>query len=160
MRLFIAIPLPEHAKKELVKLQQGLSGPIKLVEKENMHMTMRFIGDGDPEEWIQKMGSITAGPFTMVLDRIGVFPNRDYIRVVWAGCDASESLLNIHRVIGEGELSPHITLARVKGKPDKSVLGLLSEKISVEVRVDRILLMNSSLGPSGPEYEVVHEKAL
>ncbi|MFC2174458.1 RNA 2',3'-cyclic phosphodiesterase [archaeon] len=160
MRLFIAIPLPETAKEKLVELQRKLTGQLKIVEKKNLHMTMRFIGDCDPQEWIQKMESIGEKPFTMVFDKIGVFPGVGRPRVVWAGCEPSESLLNIHRVIGEGELSPHVTLARVKGTPDKSVLELLNEEISVEVRVDRILLMNSSLGPSGPNYEVVHEKTL
>ncbi|MCK4327954.1 MAG: RNA 2',3'-cyclic phosphodiesterase [Candidatus Diapherotrites archaeon] len=160
MRLFIAIPLPEEAKAELVELQRRLTGPLKIVEKENLHMTMRFIGEGNAEEWTKKLESIGEKAFTIVFDQIGVFPNKDYIRVVWVGCGPSQSLLNIHRVIGEGELSPHVTLARVKGKPDKSVFELLKEKISIEVRVDRVLLMKSILTPEGPKYEVIHEKTL
>ena len=163
MRLFIAIPLGEVAKEKIMALQRKLeksSAKMRIVEKENLHMTMRFIGESEPAEWAKRMDKIVEKPFELVFNRVGAFPNAGHIRVVWVGCEPVESLLNIHRIIGEGELSPHVTLARLKGKPDEAVGGLLDEKVAIPVRVDRILLMNSTLTPSGPKYEVVHEKTL
>ena len=159
MRLFIAIPLPKKAKEKLAELQQKIPG-VRKARPEQMHMTLRFIGDADPGEWIKKMDSIEEAPFKIVLDRIGAFPEKKRIRVLWAGCGPSQSLLNIHRVIGEGEPSPHVTLARFREPPGEEVKSLVGERIRVEFGVDRIVLFNSTLGPGGATHEVVHEKTL
>lgn len=163
VRLFIAIPFDESVKQQLAELQQGLIKSrtrMKLVEKDNMHMTLRFIGDSEPQEWIKKIDSITEKPFDLLFDRVGAFPSLQKINVVWAGCSAPQSLLNIHRVIGERELTPHVTLARVKGKPDQALRAFLSTQIRIQARAERIQLINSALSANGPAYEVVHEKNL
>jgi len=163
MRLFIAIPLPDEARKQLVELQRKLAASktrMKLVEEENLHMTMRFIGEGEPAQWVKKLDSIKEKQFTLVFDQVGTYSYLRKINVVWAGCDAPESLLNIHRVIGEGTLSPHVTLARVHGPPDDAFRSFLEEKPSITAEITRVQLMNSTLGPGGPRYEVVHEKTL
>ncbi len=159
----MAIPLGNTAKDKLAAIQQEMeksSARVKLVEKENLHMTLRFVGDDKPERWIRKIGQIREKPFSIVLDRIGAFPDEKRVRVLWAGCEPVESLLNIHRVIGGGELIPHITLARIKGKPDDVLLGMLNKKIRVDVAVKGVVLINSTLTPSGPSYKVLHEKTL
>ena len=163
MRLFIAIPLSESVKERVVELQRKLDSSktrMKLVEKENLHMTLRFIGEGEPDEWITKMDHIKEKPFEIVFDQLGAFPNQEYIRVIWIGCERVESLLNIHRLIGEGELSPHVTLARLKNQPDQVVRGLLDERITLPMQVNKIVLMKSNLTRMGPKYGVVHETNL
>lgn len=161
--MFIAIPLSDEVKEKFVVVQQKLRKSktrMKLIGKENLHMTMRFIGDDEPDEWIKKLDSIDVKAFDIVFDKLGVFPNENYVRVFWVGCEPVESLLNIHRVIGEGELVPHVTLARVKSKADEVLLELLEECVEIRAHVDKVLLMNSTLTPEGPKYEVVHEKNL
>jgi len=163
MRLFIAIPLPDEARKQLAELQRKLAASktrMKLVEEENLHMTLRFIGEGEPAEWAKKLDSIAEKPFTLVFDEVGTYSYLKKVNVVWAGCDAPESLLNIHRVIGEGTLSPHVTLARVHGPPDEAFRSFLAEKPAITAEVTRVQLMNSALSSSGPKYGVVHEKTL
>ena len=47
MRLFIAIDLSEEAKENIEKLKLELKGikGIKLVSKENTHLTLKFLGE-------------------------------------------------------------------------------------------------------------------
>ena len=48
MRLFIAIPLPAQARAELVRVQKELlrlSDAARPVPRENMHITLRFLGE-------------------------------------------------------------------------------------------------------------------
>jgi len=163
VRLFVAIPLDDNVKDKLVALQQRMKksgAKLKLVERENLHMTVRFIGEGDPKEWVRKIDQIREKPFVVMFDRLGAFPSRGHARVLWAGCGPVESLLNIHRLIGEGELVPHVTLARVKSRSDDTLREMLEEGINLRVDVKKVLLMNSTLTPRGPVYEVVHEKSL
>jgi len=88
MRLFVAIPLEENVKEELVRLADELKSSrtkMKLVEKENMHMTLRFIGEGKPGKWERLLNKINEKPFDILFDRVGAFPSVEHPRVIWAG---------------------------------------------------------------------------
>ena len=163
MRLFVAIPFDERVKNELIALASGLEKSktkMKIVNRENLHMTMRFIGEDKPEKWIELMDKIKGKPFDIVFDRIGSFSISGQTRAIWVSCEPVESLLNIHSLIGEGKFVPHVTLSRVRGKPDEVVDEFLKREISIRTMVDGVLLMNSILTSSGPHYEVVYEKNL
>ena len=46
MRCFIAIELPNEVKKEIFKIQKKLpQAKLKLVSHENMHLTLKFLGE-------------------------------------------------------------------------------------------------------------------
>ena len=163
MRLFVAIPFDKKVKDELMALASGLKKSrtkMKLANGENLHMTMRFIGNDEPEKWIRLMNKIREPSFEVVFDKMGVFPEIGRVRVIWVGCEPVESLLNIHLPIGDEKFVPHVTLSRVYGKPDEVMNGFLNKKISIRAKVDRVLLMNSTLTPNGSYYEVVYEKNL
>ena len=163
MRLFAAIPIGNKAADEFVELQEKMrqsEARLKFVERENLHMTLRFIGEGDVGEWVERIERISEKPFKVLFDRMGVFPARGRPRVIWAGCEPVESLLNIHRLIGGGELVPHVTLARVHGKADGRLLDMLDNGFAIAADVEKVLLMNSSLTTQGPVYGVIYEKAL
>ena len=49
MRLFVAISLPEDVRDELARLGHGLPGA-RWVAPENLHLTLRFIGEVDADE--------------------------------------------------------------------------------------------------------------
>ena len=51
MRLFLAIDIPENLKEEVAKFQEQFKiKGIKLVEKENLHITVKFLGEVDEEK--------------------------------------------------------------------------------------------------------------
>ncbi|MBC7319413.1 RNA 2',3'-cyclic phosphodiesterase [bacterium] len=165
MRVFIAVGLPEDIKEELHKLVGSLRrsiSDVKWVEKENFHITIRFIGEVE-EDRILKLEKILDdigskfSPFKVEIKGIGNFPH-----VLWVGIEeGSDTLKNIAYAI-EGSLlregfqpadklfSPHITLGRVKK-------GIKKFPISKEFGpysfvVDSITLMQSQLFPTGPIY--------
>ena len=53
MRCFIAIPIPEEVLQTLVEVQNKLGKSktkLKLVDPENIHITVRFLGDLSEED--------------------------------------------------------------------------------------------------------------
>jgi len=51
MRAFISLELPEEIKKEIVKIQNKLPEFIgKKTEKQNLHLTLKFLGEVGEEE--------------------------------------------------------------------------------------------------------------
>jgi len=176
MRAFIAVEIDEELRAKIAELQKQLSiEGVKLVEKENLHLTLFFLGEIDEkmkEKVIQAMDKINCKKFEMSCRGVGAFPSNNYIRVIWVGVEAPE-LKIIHNQLGEElarlgfkkeELSPHITLARVKFLKDKTRLyEFLRENSELELgdcAVDRVALKKSTLTPKGPIYENAYEKKL
>ncbi|MGC8972246.1 MAG: RNA 2',3'-cyclic phosphodiesterase [bacterium] len=165
MRVFIAIELPENIKEELDRLVTSLKHSIsnvKWVEKENFHITLRFIGEIDEDKVLQiekildEVGS-RFSPFEVELSGLGKFPH-----VLWVGIEKGSNTLKDIAYTIEGLLlregfqpadklfSPHITLGRVK----KDIKKLPLEKGfgPISFTVDSIILMQSRLFATGPVY--------
>ena len=87
MRCFLAIELSGDIVEKLEDLKRdfNLEG-IKLVERENLHITIKFLGDVG-EKTLEKIMNIelSLGPIKSHIGNLGVFPNEDYIRVIWVG---------------------------------------------------------------------------
>jgi 2'-5' RNA ligase len=171
MRLFVAVPVNDAVKAEAAKVAAALrqsKAKLKLVEPENVHVTLRFLGEaGDAGPFIEAIDAVGEKPFRVVFDSVGAFPSKEYVRVVWIGCsEGGQTLKNIHRVFSEKAglpseaYVPHVTIARVHGKPDDAVRKALETPVSAEMLADRMLLVESTLGPRGPAYKVLHEKRL
>lgn len=165
MRVFIAVELPEEIKEELNKLVGSLKrsiSDVKWVEKENFHITIRFIGEVE-EDKVLKLEKILDdigskfSPFKVEIRDIGNFPH-----VLWVGIEeGSDILRNIAYAI-EGSLmregfqpadklfSPHITLGRVKRSIKK--FSVNKEFGPYSFVVDSITLMESRLFSTGPVY--------
>lgn len=126
-RLFVAVDLPDPVKREVAVLCRGLPG-VRWLSPDHMHLTLRFIGEVDPERMATIRQGLTgqaALPFTCRIQGVGRFPARGKARVIWAGVQAEAGLSQLaemveHRLreIGispeERPFFPHITLARVK----------------------------------------------
>lgn len=181
MRAFIAIPCPDELKEPMVKVQQEIRGfgKMKLVDRANIHLTLKFLGEVDDD----KVGSLrdelnflTATPkFDISLAGVGVFPKPDYVRVVWIGVrGGSDSIINIQqqtdsalKSLGfkkEKKFHPHFTIARVKYLDRKhELVDFLDLNRDLEFgsfTVDKIHLMKSQLTPQGPIYSVIEEFCL
>ncbi len=169
MRLFYGFPISEDARdalrKELEQLRKS-GTDMKLVEPENLHITLLFLGDVDEKDvdgYKKALDSMPKGAFHIQLSEIGAFPHKDSAKVVWAGIEPEENIINIHGVIcsqlgsEETGYKPHITLARLKGKADEVVKKALGKQLSTPLKVDRVQLLESTLTPKGPKYRVVHE---
>ncbi|MCH8003527.1 MAG: RNA 2',3'-cyclic phosphodiesterase [Nanoarchaeota archaeon] len=172
MRLFVAVEISDDIKNYLGKIQEEFidnhSNKIGLVNVNNIHLTLKFLGEVQPNnvEIVKKdLKKITFNKFSVYLDKIGVFPSENCIRVVWVGLKPEDPILGLQKDIDdrlkklfkkEKNFKAHITLARVKFIEDKKQFINELKKIKVEnknIKVDSFKLVKSSLTGQGPIYE-------
>jgi len=186
VRLFVAIEIENEdvwrrvieLRNELLSCSRGGRG-IKGVEDENIHLTIRFIGEVDESLVPSIINCIREcerfKSFTMEVSGVGVFPSLSRPRVVWIGIgEGSEELKIIRKTVDEclnkivkpehQEFVPHITIGRIKGGYDKLCLQNFISSHSNEVlgksKVTKIKLKRSILRPQGPEYHDLYEVRL
>jgi len=134
IRSFIAFDIEdENVVRELSKVQSALlecGADIKPVEAENIHITMRFLGE-IPSIMIEKiydeMSRVVFSPFDVEIKGLGAFPNIRHINVIWAGIGKGvNELRNVYYQLepslqklglrpDDKGFSPHITIAGVRG---------------------------------------------
>lgn len=172
-RGFIAVDIDIFPKLlEFEKKIKETGANVKLVEPKSVHITLKFLGDTD-ESQIDEIDKIMKDavkeidPFNIQLEGAGVFPNQNYIKVIWIGIKQGEPIELIARKIDEQlskigfkkekrGFSPHLTIARVKSAKGKDGILHVIEKYRdvrfVDIRVDSIKLKKSDLTPKGPIY--------
>ncbi len=168
MRLFVEVPLPEELKERLGKLGKEIEQEgIRLVKPQNMHATLKFLGE-TPEKKLkdveQRLHQIKFSGFRCSLKGVGVFPNENYIRVVWVGVESNGQLEELAKDVigslhGYGKSEPfsaHITIARVKKRIEiKEFLERHADEELGEFEVKSFQLMQSELSREGPTYSVI-----
>jgi len=175
--MFIAIDI--GALKSLVSLEKKLKEiepSLRLVEPQNIHLTLKFLGETD-ESYIpcikEVMTQSVKGkqPFQIKLNGIGAFPNFNYIKIIWIGMkivnENTTLLSSINKKINDDlshygflkdkNLRPHITIARVKKLDHKKELQkFITNATDCDfgiLEVTHINLKKSTLTPTGPLYE-------
>ncbi len=180
-RLFVGMRLAAAARERLgeraARLSPAGSRSIRLIPRENYHITLYFIGDPRP---------ITAGmveralgerlpavveralPVETQIQRWGVFPSRKRPRVVWAGVaddgeiamiagEVTAALETLGMEAPRRRFTPHITVGYVRrGAAADEVAVALEEHAfgaPVAVRLDSVSLIKSTPGPDGSTYE-------
>ncbi|PIV70270.1 MAG: RNA 2',3'-cyclic phosphodiesterase [Euryarchaeota archaeon CG01_land_8_20_14_3_00_38_12] len=178
MRAFISADI--GALPGIVKVLDDLKNTdadLKLVEPENIHLTLKFLGEID-EKMVDEIAGVMeksvkeVSPFRIKLRGVGVFPSMDYMRVLWVGLKDAEKLGIIAERLENGlsnlgfkkekrRFSPHVTIGRVKSSRNKDELqNFLNENTKKdfgEFDVKCIRLKKSVLTPKGPEYSTVKE---
>jgi 2'-5' RNA ligase len=149
---------------------------LKLVKPQNIHLTVRFLGDISPamvDAIYEEMKQISFAPFEVELRGLGAFPKLSYPRVVWAGIKkGANELTNVFeqlepRLRGLGfkpdnkGFSPHLTIARVRtGRNKAQLIKLIQELEDYEfgaVKAKWLRLKKSVLTPKGPIYTTLRE---
>ena len=164
MRAFIAIEVPFN--RGIEEVQREIKGKVKKVERENMHITLKFLGEVD-ERTIERVKEVVEEckeeRFSFTLKGIGFFPNDRYVRVIWIGVENYEPIERMARCIDEKlakmgfkrekSYVPHLTIARAKGPVDTKALGKFSTVNFGTVDVKEVKIKKSTLTPQGPIYE-------
>ena len=99
MRLFLGIEIPSPIKKELDQLFFGLPGA-NWVNKEQLHITLRFIGEIDRHQMKDiddSLKLINFPTFPIKLKRVGSFYNKKYPKATWVGVDGNDQLLDLQK---------------------------------------------------------------
>lgn len=172
MRLFVAIDMPLHIKDALSELETPQIPGAKWVNRDHMHLTLRFIGETDPDMcqiYQTSLESIKHPVFTLELSSVGRFPPspQKAPRVLWAGVAKNPALEHLAGAIsstleraGLGPpahpFNPHITLARLRthlpAAEAKSFLKAHAHFALEPFPVTYFALYESQLTPQGPHY--------
>lgn len=166
MRAFVAIFPPKEIVDYVESIKEKLFNlPLKakFVERENLHISITFLGEINENKYLPKLDEIAKlfKKFEVVLNDIKLIPNESFVRVIALNIfDESNTITKIAEKIGGDYKEPHLTLARVKEIFDKKAF---KEKIALikterkKFNVDKISFVESILTREGPIYKVVKD---
>lgn len=181
-RAFVAVEV--GALPGAVSLLDGLratDADLKVVPPENLHVTLKFIGQLAEDRVGDVVGAMrdavrTVEPFTMRLEGVGTFGPKNAPRVVWVGIHDGGRLGPVAARLDERldamgvaaaerrAFKPHLTLARSRsprgGERVATFATAHAHADGGSVRVDHVVLMRSRLSPQGPAYEPVERVPL
>ena len=184
MRLFVAIDIN---KVGVEKLQNYLSNKFKFnprnvkpIKKENLHITIKFLGEKTDIETKDIMDDLTRihfDSFKMLFDKMGVFPHMRSPRIIWLGLDdqSNKKLNDIYFQIndvlkkydngnnnserknssGNQKFFPHLTIFRIHNNHMiHNFLSSLPDRLvsEEEEEVNTISLKKSTLASNGSVY--------
>ncbi len=180
-RLFLAIPI-ETTGNDFLPLLNGLKrqlsheSRINWVKPDNIHLTLKFIGDThdkDIQRIVDGVGEMLNNhkSFTMDFNRTGIFGSRYAPRVLWLGMqntpqelyDLEEDTLATFDKLGflrdRQNFVPHITLGRIKELCEKQyfqkIVSGIEQKSFIKQEVNEIILFQSILRPEGAVYREI-----
>lgn len=179
MRSFIAVDLQKDLIPKVVDVQSQITeGKIKFVEPENLHFTLKFLGEITEEKAhtvITKLKEICTAftPFSVLLKGAGAFPSVNYMKVIWIGVE-SEEFYTLSTLVDSGmaklgfrqerNITPHLTVGRVKAPGNKTRLKeqvqALQDVDIGEMTVASVKLKKSELTRKGPIYTDIEDISL
>lgn len=179
LRAFIAIEIPGEIKRtiaaKLVDLQKSTGRAVRWVAPENLHLTLKFLGEISPAsvELLCQALQTECGqhaPFEITVSGLGGFPNLHRPRSLWFGLEAPLKLHHLQYKLEtatarlgyateDKPFSPHLTLGRVREQTTPAELQLLLaalQKLQVgklgSFTAQAVQLFKSDLHPDGPVY--------
>lgn len=171
MRLFVGLDLPDPLRERLVALYGSLAGA-RWVPPENLHLTLRFIGEVQrdmAEEIDHALAALRVRGFPLTLSGTGVF-NRTgrsgHTGALWIGVERCGPLDHLRAKIETAMLriglpperrrfQPHVTLARVDGIAETALASWMQRHNllrSESVPITHFTLFSSLLGKEQPVY--------
>lgn len=189
-RAFIAILLSAEARDAVtdeVERLRPLSRAVAWVPRENLHLTLRFLGEQDEERLADALAAMettaAAGePFTVGLHGLGAFPGLERPRILWVGL-AEGALaargLQARLEAGLAERGftpearpwhPHLTVGRVlddqrwrrEANPAalRQAVAQAGSRPVARLSITSISLMKSDLTPGGARYTALASRPL
>ncbi|RLJ09425.1 MAG: RNA 2',3'-cyclic phosphodiesterase [Candidatus Aenigmatarchaeota archaeon] len=163
-RLFFAIDLPNNLRERIIEIQKEIALPnVKLVEPENLHITLLFLGNREDVDYIvSKASTVKFEPFTYRIAGVHVFPNLNFMRSIVFKVQPRAPFANLHKQlkklldVGSDNYEPHITLGRVRYRSNEdkliSFITKYSSYVSQECEAKAFKLKKSILRREGPIY--------
>ena len=168
MRLFVALELPWTVRETLSGLCGGLSAA-HWVAPENLHLTLRFIGEvrrDQAEEIDLALHALHVRRFELALSGVGLFDRNGRPSKLWAGINRCERLHHLQNKIETAlqragavperrRFQPHVSLGRVDAVAEPLLAGWVQEHNllrTAPVPIDSFTLFSSQPGPDEPVY--------
>ena len=180
IRAFIALHISEQARQTLDRTVSELSDAtgrqVRWVEPKGIHLTLKFLGNipsSRATELVEAMEEHCRGhsQFSLGLSGLGMFPNRERPRVLWAGVGGDlDALASLQEAVetamtGVGfqrERRPfraHLTIGRVRDGATPRQRRTIGEAVSSATlmpvgswQVGAVHLVQSTLTPQGAVY--------
>lgn len=151
---------------------------VKTVERDTMHITLKFLGD-TAQSRVERVAEIIAARTAHIAARsipvrgLDAFPDRERPSIIWAALQDADVLTTLASDLDaalepegfacEGRsYTPHLTLGRVRAikGPSRSripdgVMQLMSQHAETDfgtIRLGEVVLYESVLSDSGPTY--------
>lgn len=176
LRLFVGLAVPDPVGLQLTNMTGGVAGA-RWVAPENLHLSLRFIGEvdeGAAEDIDAALGQVFSPSVAVTLTGVGCFETRGRAHTIWAGAEASTSLLDLQARVEaqvqsaglppEGrKFTPHVTLARMRRVPVKQIAPYLADHggfRAAPFQAEEFILYRSHLGHAAANYEVLAQYPL
>lgn len=184
-RLFLALPLPEKFKEELILYQKEMAGNFDLKERkpritkaENLHITVSFLGSVEEKiipRILEIIETITAKflPFVLEFSEVSGVPARHVKKMIWAifhdSAEFVELKINLEKELSKlvplllrekgKEIVIHVTLARLKNEGIIESLPFF-ETLNAKIICEKLILFESRLTGGGPVYNSIRDFSL
>jgi len=178
MRLFVALETPAALRAALGTVcEQGRRGGILWVPADNVHLTLKFLGEVEDGLAVDVGGALVpvaaaAASFDLAFGGAGCFPSDRAPKVIWIGLATGATETSRLAAAVEDALAPlgfareerpfraHVTIGRVKDAAAGYIAARDKSKIlnsfrTEEARVTALVLYNSVLTPQGSVYRAV-----
>ena len=180
IRAFIALHISEQARQTLDRTIRELADTtgrqVRWVDPQGIHLTLKFLGDIPSSQVSELLESVEEScrdhhPFQLGLSGLGMFPNWERPRVLWAGVGGDlDALSNLQESVdatmtGAGfqrERRPfraHLTIGRVRDGATLKQRRAISEAVSSTTlppvahwQASTVHLVRSTLTPQGAIY--------
>ncbi len=180
IRTFVAAEVSSAVRDraaDVIERLRGAGAKVKWVKTENLHVTLKFLGDVEEAE-IHRVCRAVEGavadlpPFDVEVRGAGAFPDTRRPRNVWLGiAEGAGQVGELHGRIEAAleelgfprearRFQPHLTIGRIRrGGPGVAELGeLIAQNGDLEIgraRLTEAVVYSSRLAPSGPIYEAL-----
>ncbi|MGE0725580.1 MAG: RNA 2',3'-cyclic phosphodiesterase [Alphaproteobacteria bacterium] len=161
IRLFVALELPPDLRLRLASLGGGVPGA-NWTDEENMHVTLRFIGEVDEAQAADiddALAGIRAPAVEVRVAGVGHFGDLEKARLLYAGVERSAALSHLQSkvesaVVRAGcpperrKFAPHVTLARLRGAAPVRLMEFVAAHALLRAEpftADRFVLFSSFL---------------
>ena len=172
IRTFVSVPVPMTDEIAGILSELRAIKGVKATPSEQVHLTLKFLGDTDEKKVMRLCQSLKdslsgKGPFDVVIEGIGAFPNERNPRVIWLGIKEPGDLMNIVGIVDtcvkdlsikadDKPFSPHMTVGRVNFKTDlKDIFKDNRNRVFCSFRCNHIDVMKSVLSPKGAIHSVI-----
>lgn len=133
MRLFVGLELPASIGSALAGLAPAGAAGVRAMRADEMHVTLHFIGEADPELLRAALASVAAPAFEVTVRGTGRFDQRGGRAILFAGVVPTDPLLALHASVGRAlaatgfeperrRFRPHVTAARLKATADRALV--------------------------------------